>query len=214
MKTPDPTLMLRYTRDNIIEMYGRLSMNLHGATDQLSDEETGNCLYLDTSRLDHSCQPNAAIYFVGTKAKTFILESGKNERPDFIRNSGLSYLRIAYNVGEIVRQTPAADRRAALKKKYFFDCDCGDCTCKDDLRISPLVVPNAIITSGATWSWDREPLAATRRPGKKGPDSRRRASPSLTRSKKSTPCSKRKTKRESSPRSNLGRSFSRSRCVT
>jgi len=134
MKTPDPTLMLRYTRDNIIEMYGRLSMNLHGATDQLSDgdEETGNCLYLDTSRLDHSCQPNAAIYFVGTKAKTFILESGKNERPDFIRNSGLSYLRIAYNVGEIVRQTPAADRRAALKKKYFFDCDCGDCTCKDD----------------------------------------------------------------------------------
>jgi len=170
MKTPDPTAMLRYNRDKITELYGILTMNMHGATDQLSsgatyqkevddndqlmdtatsrqcssakaiakamsdpgDEETGTCLYLDISRLDHSCHPNAAVYFLGTKAKVFILEDGKNEREDGIRNTGLSYLRIAYNVGDVVRQTPAADRREALKKKYYFDCDCGDCTSKDD----------------------------------------------------------------------------------
>jgi len=136
MKTPDPTTMLRYSRDKIVEMYGRLAINLYGATDQLrpvaGDEETGSCLYLDISRLDHSCRPNAAVYFIGTKAKVFILEDGKNEREDGIRTSGLSYLRIAYNVGDMVHQTPAAERREALKKKYYFDCDCGDCTSKDD----------------------------------------------------------------------------------
>lgn len=135
MKTPDPTTMLRYNRDKITEIYGILAMNLYGATDQLrpiaGDEETGSCLYLDISRLDHSCRPNAAVHFHGTKGKVYILESGKNERADGIRNSGLSYLRIAYNIGDMIRQTPAADRREALKKKYYFDCDCGDCTTRD-----------------------------------------------------------------------------------
>jgi len=142
MKTPDPTTMLRYNKDKITEIYGILAMNVHGATDELSgydtkesgqgDEETGSCLYLDISRIDHSCRPNAAVYFLGTKAKLFILQDGKNEKPDGIRSSGLSYLRIAYNVFDIVRQTPATERRAALKKKYFFDCDCGDCTSTND----------------------------------------------------------------------------------
>ena len=29
-------------------------------------------------------------------------------------------------------QTPTKERREALKKKYFFDCDCGDCTSSND----------------------------------------------------------------------------------
>jgi len=132
MKTPDPTTMLRYNRDKMTELYGILAMNNMGATDQLSDEETGSCLYLDVSRLDHSCRPNAAMYFLGTKAKVFILQDGKNEKPDGIRSSGLSYLRIAYNINDMIRQTPTKERREALKKKYFFDCDCGDCTSSND----------------------------------------------------------------------------------
>jgi len=138
MKTPDPTTMLRYDKEKITQIYGLLSINCHGATDQLSsggtggDEETGLVLYLDVSRFDHSCRPNANIYFIGAKAKVFILEDGKAENPEGIRASGLSYLRVPYNVDDIVRQTPAAPRKASLKKKYYFDCDCGDCTSKDD----------------------------------------------------------------------------------
>jgi len=132
MRSPDPHVMLNYNRDKIAQMYGIIAINIYAATDQLSDAEIGSCLYLDISRLDHSCQPNAAISYLGTKAKVYILQDGKNERPDAIRHSGLSYLRIAYNVTDIVRQVPASERRESLKKKYFFDCDCGGCTSRDD----------------------------------------------------------------------------------
>lgn len=135
MKTPDPNVMLHYNRDKMIELYGCLSINCHGITDQLGaadGNEIATGLYLDVSRLDHSCRPNAAITYTGSRARVHILQESKADNDQGIRPNGMSYFKISYNVTDMIQQVPAPIRKEHVKGLYYFDCDCEWCSSHDD----------------------------------------------------------------------------------
>ncbi|XP_055357347.1 LOW QUALITY PROTEIN: uncharacterized protein LOC129602371 [Paramacrobiotus metropolitanus] len=98
---------------DVVAMLGRIRCNAYMITDEDMDV-VGQGVYLQSSRFDHSCQPNASQIFFGKK-----LSIRANQKI-----SSVTDVRIAY----IPRMFPARQRQAVLKETFFFDCDCPRCS--------------------------------------------------------------------------------------
>jgi len=132
LRVPDPLLLLKYDDAFFTRVFGRIAVNSYGVTDELGSSDIGTAIYLDASRLDHSCKPNAVTSFHGTSAHIRALEPIPKAYLDLGPKKMLSRIRTTYSVVDLLQLASTKKRREKLKKKYLFECDCQWCN-EDDL---------------------------------------------------------------------------------
>ena len=87
--------------------------SLNISDDELK-ETVGSGLYLSASALNHSCEPNCIITFVGSRLKVTALKRIElNEEPL------ISYIEL------ICAKT---ERQEQLQRLYYFKCECQRCS--------------------------------------------------------------------------------------
>ena len=109
-------LGVKYERDELLELYGRIEINGFAAENPLQDAvevKMGFGLYLAESIFDHSCWPNAATVFVGNQIEVRALKKIEQDEPIYI-----TYIDL---------MQPKPLRHKLLKEQYFFDCNCTKC---------------------------------------------------------------------------------------
>ncbi|KAL5477992.1 hypothetical protein EMCRGX_G024864 [Ephydatia muelleri] len=87
--------------------------------DVVGEVVLGAGLYCRTSLFNHSCFPNAICRFSGNRISVCVVQ----------RLSPGDEVTICY--GPQVGRMKTADRKAELKKKYYFDCNCVACSGTD-----------------------------------------------------------------------------------
>jgi len=132
LRVPDPLLLLKYDDAFFTRVFGRIAVNSYGVTDELGSSDIGTAIYLDASRLDHSCKPNAVTSFHGTAAHIRALEPIPKAFLDLGPKKMLSRIRTTYSVVDLLQLASTKKRKEKLKKKYLFECDCQWCN-EDDL---------------------------------------------------------------------------------
>uniref|UniRef100_A0A914UHU7 MYND-type domain-containing protein n=1 Tax=Plectus sambesii TaxID=2011161 RepID=A0A914UHU7_9BILA len=117
LKSYEPFAGNRYDRDRLLEACSKCSVNSFGIKDdrQIS---IGVGLYLSLSRLDHSCQPNARLVYVGRRVKVVPSKDMVFDRPIDLNSLRHSYIDELQSIDE---------RRRRLQEEYFFFCECEGC---------------------------------------------------------------------------------------
>jgi len=107
-----------FTSDQIFRTYCKVIINSTEITDIMGNT-IGTGLYLGLSAVDHSCQPNANVVFMGTRVRLRAMTS--------IPSPVWSRVRIDY----LATILPTNIRQTRLEEAYYFRCKCDLCTTKD-----------------------------------------------------------------------------------
>ena len=130
-----PTISM-HPRDELFMIYCKLLINSFGIDgDEDISSRVGKGLYLEASVFDHSCWPNAVWVFSG---KTLCIRAITDiEKFEDVR---INYTW-AVNI-------PREMRRSVLKRVWYFDCHCSECTFqtfgsrrREDLKANQETIP-------------------------------------------------------------------------
>lgn len=116
------------------EIFGKMLINSHSIQDQEHKEALGIGIYLGTSKLDHSCDPNAVFTFSGPEITIRAVRQVAKAEP---RQVFISY---------IDTNRPSWVRKQELKERFYFDCQCSLCTTKCqqiDCLMTSIKCPNS-----------------------------------------------------------------------
>lgn len=100
-----------------------LQFNSHEVFDLLKSKTTGErhtvaigaALYTTLAMFNHSCNPSIVRYFKNTAVHVVSIRNMKTGE------------RVSENYGPLYSQNPKEERKAKLKKFYWFDCQCEAC---------------------------------------------------------------------------------------
>uniref|UniRef100_T1IKR6 SET domain-containing protein n=1 Tax=Strigamia maritima TaxID=126957 RepID=T1IKR6_STRMM len=116
------------SRDELLNIYGKVAVNSHGIFIEMSYRGVG--LYLGGSMFDHSCKPNAAFVFDGPIMSVIALD-------DISRSDS------SISIGYTDLRASTEERQRYLKTKYYFDCSCARCQDDEmDLVVNSILCPN------------------------------------------------------------------------
>lgn len=102
----------------LLKLYGKIVINSYTIYDgELRD--LGHGIYLSSSKLNHSCRPNAVATYHGVK----LVVKAVRDIPDGTHDK----VFITY----INQMSPLEDRQEALGKQYYFQCACEKCNDKE-----------------------------------------------------------------------------------
>lgn len=99
-------------------LFGKIVTNSFSILNH-SLNEIGTGLYVEASVFDHSCLPNAAPVFDGTKLQVRALRHIADDEPVLI-----NYLDA---------KLPTSVRRKQLQEQYYFECNCDRCSSNNDI---------------------------------------------------------------------------------
>ncbi|XP_040573995.1 N-lysine methyltransferase SMYD2-B [Lepeophtheirus salmonis] len=114
--------VLETNESEVLDIFTKISIN---SASILNGEllNVGTCLSLEFSSIDHSCRPNALYMFIG---RTLVVQA-------LCDIANFEDVRVGY----IDTTKPRFNRQILLKNKYFFDCNCEECT-EDPLNLEKL----------------------------------------------------------------------------
>ncbi|XP_036365872.1 histone-lysine N-methyltransferase SMYD3-like [Octopus sinensis] len=101
--------------ETIFEMYGKMLINCFAIPDEDYTLSIGTGIYLSSSKIDHSCVPNAVMTYNGTEQFLKALEYIPEPEPNKIF---ISYINT---------DRPSWIRKDFLRNNYYFDCSCANC---------------------------------------------------------------------------------------
>ena len=143
----DPSLP---NSSEILEIYGRVLINsFHIMNNEY--QSIGIGLYLNASVLDHSCNPNASVSFIGNKIMVKSVSA--------LRIESFTDVRICY----INLLNTSVKRKMELKSQYYFTCTCQNCHMEkfDDIRKGSMKCPDCLDAIAVSIPEEKEEGAAS-----------------------------------------------------
>ncbi|XP_052829191.1 histone-lysine N-methyltransferase SMYD3 isoform X2 [Octopus bimaculoides] len=118
--------------ETIFEMYGKMLINCFAIPDEDYTLTIGTGIYLSSSKIDHSCVPNAVMTYNGTEQFLRALRYIPEPEPNKIF---ISYIN---------NDRPSWIRKDFLRKNYYFDCSCVHCKETEclDRKLTSVHCPN------------------------------------------------------------------------
>lgn len=104
---------LNFDAESLFRTFSKLCINSFSILD-ISLNEIGTGLYIETSIFDHSCKPNAAPVFNGLQIEIRSLQNIPFGEP------------VTINYVDI--KEPRSSRQSKLKAQYYFTCQCARCS--------------------------------------------------------------------------------------
>lgn len=103
---------IEFDRSIMFEYFCKICINSFSILD-VSLNEIGSSLYLESSNFDHSCVPNATTIFSGTYLE--------------IRAIKEIHLGEKIYINYVDLKNDSATRQKSLSRQYYFKCNCSRC---------------------------------------------------------------------------------------
>jgi len=104
------------SEEDLMELYGKIVVNCHQP--YIDDKASYLGIFLNGSKVDHSCEPNA--FWELDEKNTMVFKTTKEI------NGGFDAIRISYLTGSNLRLSKK-ERHVMLRQRFLFECTCNKC---------------------------------------------------------------------------------------